>query len=312
MHIYTPNSIRCKKHILCLSLVGDDIMRKELIINVHIPKTGGTTFRSQILGRQYGKKLLWLQHYPPGGYHIPSIEYIAKKIKMLSPLVITGHFGYNMWFNHLNQMVLPKLNLNRKISHITILRDPVDRYISSHYYLHQLERSHNIKAKYETLEERVMRGDADNVQTLWLAGGVLDVDKAKHNLLHEFKSFGILERFDESVMLMNSMFGWNSRAYVKTNVNTTRPQKHNISPSIIAKIDEIHAMDRELYEFALKLFDARLAARKNHLHKYRQDLVPAIEHKNSPPKVSTMQKYIRRKRETLSKIELPRSRRRRV
>jgi len=114
-----------------------------------------------------------------------------------------------------------------------------------------------------TLEDFVTRLPRDNVQCKFIAGAVYQepctaeiCERAKENLVRHFSVVGLLERFEESLALMNRRFGWTLENYSSFNVARTRPHKHDVSKSTLDLIQERNRFDIELYECGAKLFQA--------------------------------------------------------
>ena len=149
-----------------------------------------------------------------------------------------------------------------------MLRDPVKREISNYHYL---RRSSGLKGhavvKQQSLEEYIL-STKGNLQTRLLFG-LSDVkpkndrervDVAKQNLDRYFSVTGIVERFDESLILIQEAFGWRTPIYVKQNVTKPRQQEDTLlSPETLALIQEHNAMDIELYDYVVQKFNQEVA-----------------------------------------------------
>ena len=77
--------------------------------------------------------------------------------------------------------------------------------------------------------------------------------------LEEMEFVGIVERFDESVKLLCSTFGWEVPAYESMNIAPVRTRRDGIAPDILEALMQANALDFELYEYAKSLFSRRLA-----------------------------------------------------
>src|SRR5437762_9155277 len=95
------------------------------LISLHIPKTGGTSFRN-ILKSVYGDdQVVNFEIETNGVIRLNEIPFHKKYLPDVK--VIHGHFVYETFFNSF------KLPEGYKI--ITWVRDPVKRVISNFYYL---------------------------------------------------------------------------------------------------------------------------------------------------------------------------------
>jgi hypothetical protein len=68
---------------------------------------------------------------------------------------------------------------------------------------------------------------------------------------------GLIERFDETLMLMKRALGWSMPYYVRENVTKNKPKE--ISPDVRDVIMKHNAYDMELYEWVSKRFEQTLA-----------------------------------------------------
>ncbi len=161
--------------------------------------------------------------------------------------------------------------LSRPATYITILREPIDRAISSYYYAqsYKLDPQHRIATKL-SLEEYIRTIPRENVQTKLVAGHTNGYDflsgectpemlaTAKRNLSQSFSLIGLTERYDESLVLAKILFGWHIRQYANFNVTPTRPKKETIAPAVRDLVAERYRFDVQLYEYAEQLFNEAL------------------------------------------------------
>jgi hypothetical protein len=218
-----------------------------LFIFVHIPKTGGVTLAT-ILTRQFAAQSLFNLD--------GTVEAVAAAINALPASrrdklqCVYGHVGYGL-----------HACFARPVSYITMLREPVDRVASAYYYArirpewgyHRPIIDGNL-----TLHDFAVNPistDLHNEQTRMLGG---TLEQARENLAKNFALVGIMEQFDESVLLAQSLFGWKNVFFQKENVNWQRERVSDLPQATIAAIEERNAQDIELYHFARRLFDEKL------------------------------------------------------
>ena len=229
------------------------------LIFLHIPKTGGTTLHS-VIDRQYPKQAI---------FHIKGtrVREYTERFKSLPEeeraniWCLKGHMPFGL-HTHLPQ----------PSTYITMLRDPIDRMIS-HYYFVKKVPSHKLHkeviSRNMSLEDYVASGIAARLndgQVKLISGAISQRDPAsidaleaaKRNLREFFVAFGLMERFDESLILFGRLLGWKSIYYVKRNVTKTRPSKSEISPQTLKRIESYAKLDMELYEFAKQRFEDKL------------------------------------------------------
>ncbi|MFG0283442.1 MAG: sulfotransferase family 2 domain-containing protein [Phycisphaerales bacterium JB039] len=235
------------------------------LIFVHIPKTGGRTLED-ILRRVYlptGAK-----HFEFEGGRECHDRFIRIPLHLRDEFdLLDGHCHYGL-----------HRRLSRPATYLTVLREPVDRVLSLYYYIHQCGGLHYMYEQVVkggvTLHEYVemlLSVEVDNGQVRALNPEMLwDVpngqvrrpmlEDAKRNLEHGFASFGLTERFDESLILFQRALGWRDMdlRYRRQNVTASRPKPAEVERRTLDLIREINQYDIELYEFAVDLFAERV------------------------------------------------------
>jgi hypothetical protein len=112
------------------------------------------------------------------------------------------------------------------------------------------------------------RDHLDNHQVRWLVGrvdagpiGRDDLEKAKRILILGCKAFGIVERFDESMLLFQEALGWGLPCYRPRNA-LHRPEDDAVmTGEARALLAEHHALSFELVAYARELFDRLVQSR---------------------------------------------------
>jgi hypothetical protein len=217
--------------------------KNEILIHLHMPKTGGTTLK-RIINK----------NIPPGGlnYDIYA-ESEQRKIKLRNlsskrVYSIQGHFpfGVHQYFQE------PSI-------YITMLREPIERIISEYYYIRSMP-SHNQyhQVKNLNLGEYQQQLGKINLQTRLISGQgtpviIAHLEEAKKNIEKHFSVVGITEMYNESIFLMKKTLGWKRIHYKKLNVTKEKPAIDNLPEKTIDLIKENNQIDIELYQFAKKL-----------------------------------------------------------
>jgi hypothetical protein len=185
--------------------------------------------------------------------------------------VLQGHMGFGL------HEFLPQRSV-----YITMLRDPIDRVISHYYYgISKSPRAPDLCNKVTSqpisLEEYVSSGIRllnDNGQTRLLSavdGTIWDkavgfgqcpiemLEKAKRNLQEHFAVVGLLERFDETILLFKRTLGWKRIPfYVKRRATPNRPRKEDIPAHILHLVEEYNELDIMLYNYAREIFEEQI------------------------------------------------------
>jgi hypothetical protein len=223
----------------------------EAVIFLHVPKAAGSTLNRLIeweypLGEMYSVDPVF---YRRSWAHLRRLS----KKRLQKTRVFKGHMLFGL------HTILPQ-----PATYITVLREPVDRVISSYYFM----RSNKLQPLYWkfkvenwSLEDFVRRSPRENVQCKILAGveyakpcTAKIYETAKENLIRHFSVVGLCERFEESLALMKLRFGWKLQRYSSFNVSRSRPRKADVSRSTLNLIEEKNSFDISLYNCAAKIF----------------------------------------------------------
>ena len=216
-------------------------MDRQALIFLHIPKTAGTTL-NRIIEWQYSPlSIFTLDPY--------RFRATAERFKTLSEArrrqfrVVRGHLYYGL------HEFLPQ-----GATYITMLREPVARFLSSYYFilrrpLHPLHRR-LVREKLTVEDYLRLIPHRHNFQCR-LVAGIEDnatsderlLDLAKENLTKSFSVVGICERFEESLMLTAKTFGWEVPFYENRKVSKNRSA---VAASSIELIREHNRHDLEL------------------------------------------------------------------
>ena len=220
------------------------------IIFYHIPKCGGSTLR-KILEKHY-TSFDFSTNLPQ---NITEINTNAKGV-----FTICGH---TVWGLH------EHLNSNINARYITLLRDPLDRCISSYHF-----GKHKLKHNY-TCEEYIDRY-LHNFFVKTLGSGSLQL--AKKRLVDSFYLFGVLELFQEFLALLCDKLLIEENEYSIENISES--SKLKIDQQIIDNFKKKNRLDYDFYKWAKGVFQERIS---NLVVKKTQSLPPC-------PKENTMER----------------------
>jgi hypothetical protein len=231
------------------------------LIFVHIPKNAGMSIR-HVVARQYIGQPSYVFRGNPGELD----QFLAmSQAERDAYQCIMGHVRYGI-----------HQYLSDPAVYMTLLRDPVERTISSYYYIQDYPH-HPQNARYQgvSLMEYIQSEPRGERQTRWLVGFRPDggtyggddhplppnaLEIAKEHLRTHFGAVGLVEEFDKSLLLMQKAFGWENIYYARRNSNEKRPAREQISQEVM---DYLHAHaepDRSLYEYARTLFEEQCQA----------------------------------------------------
>ena len=218
------------------------------ILFTHIPKTAGTTFR-HILDFNFKKDEV--------------LRCDGRKSFMIAKgkKVFMGHIPYGMH----------KYRPWDKFDYIVFFRDPITRTVSHYYFvLNSLLNTGNKFHQDNSIEEILNDEDQRNFGTLRsnlqcrflygfdaLSGDNISdselLNQAKLNLKNNYKTFGIQEKFEESVIKMCADLKLDYNPKLIQSKNKVTAKKGEISNRTMQVILEKNKLDIELYEYAIKL-----------------------------------------------------------
>lgn len=178
---------------------------------------------------------------------------------------VGGHFAYGF-----------QRAFDRPCRYVTMLRDPVDAMVSMYHYVRRCEGhpSHvwlpegtDGSGDFLAWRKSDRYGHLDNYQLRAIVGhtaaeklGPVHLELAKVLLRKEFAAFGMVERFNESLLFIQDAFGWGPPCYTPVNVYAQPGDRSVLTPEAMDFLREHHALSFELVAFARELFDERVHA----------------------------------------------------
>lgn len=248
---------------------NQQIRDDQFILYTHIPKNGGWTIR-KVLASIYGDdKILEITPDPgnigKGLFTFHDFKYWSDDNKN-QYRVFTGHIRF--WYGL--HLYMPKDK--QKFSYLTVLREPVERSISAYFYTlgrqNELFNRDRIPGCENIIDWLNKYPVVHNTQTRFLSNyneweakiPEWAFESAKWNLKNSFAAFGILERLEESFKIFQNTLGWDFiPSHGRENTTPSRPKQEEIDENVIDAIKENNSLDLELYRYAIKLFEERLA-----------------------------------------------------
>jgi hypothetical protein len=246
-------------------------MNNKTVIFNHIPKTAGLTLNS-IIEKQYLDKRIFSTLDWKGGRR-EAIKYFKSlpESERMKYCLITGHSSLEL-FNYLRSPVV-----------LVMFRNPVERVISLYSYVKRRPRHefHTITNHYSLLEcyEKNIQNEwkeLSNGMSTSMAGLInkIRIDLIDENIdklertkyfLQKFCLVGLVEKFDESLVLFSEHLNWkNNLYYYKKNVSQGKIDQNEKLKEIILKYNK---EDFDLYKFVENHF---LNLVNNQNSKYQQ------------------------------------------
>lgn len=230
---------------------------------LHIPRTAGTTLDSILQSNFSPEEILSIYSKDDYERHrYQSLEFLE------SITLIIGHL--------LLEKTNPPTFYGMPVRVFTFLREPIARLVSEYDFLRSWEANHLYSflnenkvsfAEYISSHERRLFYRGKNFMTRCISGqSFMDepypeeaLACAKEALEKHFSFFGIQERFFESLVMLADILGLNNILHEKRNA-LKQESKTSLSEADIALARRLNQADMELYEFALGLFEQRVAA----------------------------------------------------
>lgn len=230
--------------------------QSQTLIFMHMPKSGGSTM-NHILDWNYKHAFSMTVHK-----RIPIFIALPEDEKRrLQCLKGTAYYGIH---RHLSQPA----------TYATIMRHPVSRTLSHYfYYPKRLERMGKDPIDW-TLEEfiedmpfqtsyqlRMLVGaEHDDIERMLRDPLPPDaVEIAKRHLDEHFSVAGVMDYYDETLLIMKQTYGWDRAFYARQNVNPKRNTQNTITDAQKAWLTELCAPEIEVYEYVKARIEAEIS-----------------------------------------------------
>ncbi len=222
---------------------------EKLIISVHIPKTGGTTFVEVL--RKCAEEVLYLDYgleplaptalFRRGKLITVPFESIINDLELFpGRSVIHGHFPAKKYSDPFPNAV-----------YVTWLRDPVERVLSNYLYWQRSDipgdrRWEQVTAQNMSLEQYAQLDFARDLQEAFLSPLTVE----------EFDFIGITEEYDRSLELFRRLFCPDTRLDATAqNENPNRQGKfYDLDPEVRKKIRLLNERDVHTYVDGVRRF----------------------------------------------------------
>jgi hypothetical protein len=262
----------------------------DLLIHLHIAKTGGTTLSSMVkhaFGTDQIFETISKDHQVYGGLDLltyASCERMLRDCDVGRIRYFTGHvpMGVDRIFG-------------RPAKYIAVVRHPVERLLSYFYFRIQggdpyLKDGTPIAFEdyaesggdiiFNNYQVRVISGSPDLDAPAGPRGALVPgapvetrhLELAKRNVENYFLAIAPLEQITELALLLRRIYGWPMRRLQTEYKNPTkeRPRAPNIAPRLLRIIEERNAHDIALYDWVCQRFAAQRALYEPELSRDRR------------------------------------------
>jgi Sulfotransferase family len=246
----------------------------DLLIHLHIAKTGGTTLSSMVkhaFGSDQAFETISKDHQVYSGMDLltyASCERMLRDSDLARLRYFTGHvpMGVDRIFN-------------RPAKYIAVVRHPVERLLSYFYFRIQSRDPYLRNGKpiafedyvesggdiiFNNYQVRVISGSPDLDAPAGASGALIQgapvearhLEMAKRNVENNFLSIAPLEQITDMALLLRRIYGWPMRRLQTEYKNPTaeRPRAPSLPPRLLRIIEERNAHDIELYEWVCRRF----------------------------------------------------------
>lgn len=227
-----------------------------MIISVHMPKSGGASFR-HLLENHFEESYLQDHDYPI--HDSPKKRHRKVKLKQ-----VFNKFSDNLFNKFKNVECIHGHFLPYKYdsfyetgehTFVTWLRDPLERLTSHYYYWKEYHDKMEVQPLLKkflkeewTFEDFAFSEEVRNIYSLFLWNFPVE----------RFDFIGVTEYYGEDLTFFAENYLQISEVEIpKKNVNKKSTDKTINDPELIKEIKEFHAKDYDLYNYALNLRSER-------------------------------------------------------
>jgi hypothetical protein len=246
-----------------MAVEGPLMLGNRIIINIHVPKTAGSTFGHLMrnvcrsIGRVdlYANIHLGLGVQPDEQYDAALVRHLTLYLAQLPPdrpAILTGHFS-------LSDIIPVIAPLGDRIGLVTFLRDPVDRCISDYNYcLTDKHPGHeSFRRQFPTLADFLVNPASVNKHMTHLrphAGAT--VEETAAYLRDRFLFIGQTARFDQDFARLCGTLGLPKVPPLRVNVGPERGESGEIDSAMRARVAAAVAADIALCRAVTARIDA--------------------------------------------------------
>ena len=245
---------------------------KDLILSLHIPKTGGVTFYNSAKQLFQSEEIYLIHSSTYHGYLTSRQRLECSSIHFKQKIAfVHGHFSFG----------LHRSFVERKFCYVTYLRHPFDRLISLYFYIkdqptHPLYRpihenewsladfvSSNVHPEIENCQTKMLSG---RPETDFLTGkqqcSEIDLNRAISNVINYFPVVGLTEELEKSLELISFTFNLDITCVGHQNETSYRTSIADLSELTFKVLEAKNLYDMELYNFCKNRYQKQLKSQR--------------------------------------------------
>ena len=215
-----------------------DLVTKDdlLLIFTHAQRTGGNTFRKEVLTREFGRDAVYTTQYVPG---YRKLQYLTDE-DLANYKVYTGHSNYR------------KLTLHRTCLFVSLIRHPLYRAVSLYFYCKRKE-GHVLRdlANRESLENFYAEGTRQapsyfkNTMCLRV-GGRASADIAIEAMRKSYIGVGFTDTLEDFANELGRIFRW-PQFHIASRENDAERYEKLVTDEFREKVLDDNQEDLKLY-----------------------------------------------------------------
>lgn len=213
-------------------------MERNKIFFFHIPKCAGTSIWRH-LAKIYGDKNI---------FQIAS----ADDVKTFGEIPLADLQAYDaIGGHHFLSTYRERLGDFEGYFKITVIRDPIDRLISSYNFIRRDRRHPRYKQVRQSTFEEFAMSEAPNAQTQLLTGGV-EYQDAIRILDDWFDDYTTSDRADQLMQKISEVGHTPFKRAMYKNVSRRKVKREAVEPSLLDRLKQIHDADLRLFDHVLE------------------------------------------------------------
>ncbi|MEW8547337.1 MAG: sulfotransferase family 2 domain-containing protein [Candidatus Thiodiazotropha sp.] len=243
-------------------------------LKVH--KAGSTTMQNIFFRFGLKHNLTFVLNQDINGYW-PDCATCPNKIL---PVKTGNHFDIFATHTAYHQQSFGKFLPQDKVT-VAIVREPFERFVSAAYYYRDARNAKYLQkvSKKTFVHDLVMHSDIYDTdqfsrtknamgRDFGFSSSIKETDKGLifnylQQLNREFNFVSIMERFEESAVLLKRFMNWTTPDIVYLQKNSNTHDVVNATEAMRGKHRKLNFLDYALYEFFLREFERKIEAEKN-------------------------------------------------
>lgn len=213
----------------------------DLLIFVHIPKTGGMSLKN-IAIRAYGEDRVLYPYYDEDLEDYAKLKKSAKKLRRYKALM--GHFPYG-----------EHEYFRRRGIYITLVRDPIDRFLSFYawiknhpeHWLYSMVETRDVVAFWRSYRQHYPYEKLGE-QCYYICGdGRFEV--AKDYIDSKYLLAAPIGEFGRFVRLLSGVLNFRLKRYRKANRSSGKPKISSLDQTLIEDLKTVYSEDFRLFKY---------------------------------------------------------------